>query len=388
MSDDLEDFEVLLSQDFSATQFCNDLLKTTNRQPTTTELELGTPMKKIRYDLEEVESRITETIKNNPAHVLDQIYKSKSLEDVARSNIKPSLEYLDISYKRLQQEVLEPYERAQVLQNVLSKVHQTSLLLRDGAIYIHLANRIQFITSKQTHYSINTALELVTYYTQINLSMSENVNLKSLRLIKQLETEVVIPVRKELINFLSLTLTKTLATPEQVQKDQEIISKLAKALHNMSQRDFVTTIQKAVLSHVAVTVQALAKTINSIKDFPVALEDAMKRSMAIESLELILHEVKVEKTSLLADYMLQVKPKNVRPHHLFWKKVSDAFKKEFDTSYSRGGPVGKSLARNGGMIIDTIKQRMADTITNDADSQDMDVMLHAVSIINPQAETN
>lgn len=385
MSEDLEDFEVLLSQSFSATRFCNDLLKTTNRQSTTTELDLETPMKKIRYDLEEVESRIEETINKEPANVIDQIYKGQSSKKVAATGLEPSLGYLDVSYKRLKEEVLQPYERAQMLQNVLSKVHQTSLLLRDGAIYIHLANRIQSITSKQEPYSINSALELVTYYIQINMSISENVNLKSLKLIKQLETGVVVPVRKELLNFLSLTLTKALATPEQVHESQDDISRLARALHSISRRDFVSTIQKAVLSYVAISTQALIKTLNSIRDFPRALDDAVKKSLAINTMEAILQDIKVEKTNLLSDYVSQAKPKFVKPHHFFWTKVSDAFEKEFNICYSRGGPVGKALVRNQGMILDTIKQKLGEPTSDDGELHDMNLMLRSVSIINSKA---
>lgn len=384
MSEDLDDFEVLLSPGFSASQFCNDLLKTTNRQPSASELDLETPMKKIRYDLDEVESRIEETIKRSPAHVLDQIYKSKSLKEVAENNLKSSLDYLDISYKRLQNEVLEPYERAQILQSVLSKVHQTSLLLRDGAIYIHLASRIQVIANTKKPYSVSTSLELVNYYNQVNMSMGENANLRSLKLIKELEADVVLPVRKELLSHISLTLSKVLANLEQVQRHQEDISDLSRALHSMSRRDFVSTIQKALLAYVTAASQALIRTINSIKDFPVALEDAVKKSQSIDTIELILREVKVEKTNLLAEYASEVKPKYTKSHHFFWKKVSEVFKREFETSFNRGGPIGKSLARNQDMIINTIKEKMTDITNSDGDSQDLDVMLQSVSVINPK----
>lgn len=382
MNEDLEDFEVLLSQDFSVTQFCNDLVRTTNSQPSTSELDLGTPMKKIRYDLNEVESRIEKTIKDNPTHVLDQMLKGKALKSVASGGLKSSLNYLDMSHQRVKEEVLDPYERAQKLQNVLSKVHQTSILLRDGLIYIHLANRIQTVTDNQKELSLDTSLELVTLYSQINLSMNENINLKALKLIKRLETEVMAPTKKRLLDNLSLSLTNHLLKADQIQKNRETISKLARALHTLLPKEFVSTIYKAVLSHVSTSVQILLRTINSIKNFPMAFDEVVKRGSAIDTLDLILQEVKVQKTNLLAEYTTQAIPK-IKPRQLYWQRVATLFKKEFEVSFNRGGPVGKSLSRNHGFIVDAIKEKMTSITSSDDDKKDMDIMLKSVSIVQP-----
>lgn len=383
MSDDLEDFEVLLAEDFSSTQFCNDLLVTVNGQPGTNELDLGTPMKKLRYDLNEVNSRIEETLKNNPTNVIDQMYRGKAVRNVTQKGLSSSLDYLDISYQRVQKEVIQPFERAQSLQSVLSKVHQTSILLRDGLVHMHLAGRIQAITETQKSWSVETMLELVTVYSQIDTSLSENVNLKSLKLIKQLESDTIVPTRKELVSQLSIALTKTLFGTDEDSDNQNDISKLAEALHSMSVREFTSTVQKSIFSFVAKSMQVLSKTITSIKSFPIAFDEVMKKGNAIQKMEEALQNTKFEETNLLAIYMSKSTPRSVKPSRLYWQKVSDAFKREFEASYSRGGPVGKSLSRNYGLIIDAINQKMKNTAGRSGDEQSVNLMLKSVSIAGP-----
>lgn len=380
MSNELEDFEVLLADDFSSAQFCNDILVTVNGQPTTNELDLGTPMKKLRYDLDEVESRIQDTLKNNPNNVIDQMYRGRAVKEMTQNELKSSLDYLNISYQRVQKEVLQPYERAQTLQNVLSKVHQTSILLRDGLVYMHLAGRIQAITERQELSSIDSMLELVMLHSQIGTSLSENANLKSLKLVKQLESETIVPTRKKLQALLSVRLTKALASMDVNLDSSNDIPKLAEAVHTMSPREFSSTIQKSVLSYATTSVQELSRIINSIKNFPKALDKVIKRANSIHKIEQALQNAKHEDTNLLAVYLSKSSSASFRPTRLYWEKVSDAFKKDFEASYRRGGPVGKSLSRSHDMIANTIKEKMTSSTSQGCDQQSINMMLQSISI--------
>lgn len=380
-SDDSEEFEALLDSGFSALQFSNDLLKATNGDPSTTELDIETPIKKIYYDLNEVEMRIERLINTNPTGIIDQMFKGKSLKNATGGGLKPSLEYLEMSYQRLQEEVLEPYERAQKLQNVLSKVHQTSILLRDGLIYVHSVNRIQEFPTGQNQLSIEKAIQLVSLHCQIQMSVNENANLRSLRLIKQLETDVISPNKRELLSFLSSDLITECTNDYKIKQNKANISKLARALYMLSQPDLMSTIQKIIVSSATTSIQNLTKTINSIKNFPVAFEAVVKKGYSISLLESILGDIKTEKSNLLKEYSSQIRPKAMSPKQLYWGRVAANFKKEFEISYNRGGPVGKSFLKNQDMITETIKKNMVDSTDGAAYENDMNTMLESISII-------
>lgn len=383
MSEDLEDFELLLEDEFDAQRFGNDLIKATNTDDSATELDIDTPIKKINYDIGEIDTRIEQLINNNPLQILDQISRTKTSRATVKDGLKPSLDYLDMSYKRLQ-EVLEPYEKAQRLQSVLSKVHQTSMLLRDALIYIHLVNSIKFINETSQQLNPQKALELASLHSQLQLGINQSANLKSLRLIKKFDSEVVEPCFKELLSYLSTELSGACSETNKLNTKRECVMILLKALHSLSPQEFANIIQRIVLSHVQSSVQALVKTINFVKNFPPAMEITVKRGYTVSLLQSLLRDVKSDNTNLLNEYTSHMNPRPLAPREFYWSQVSNSFKKDLDVAYKRGGPVGKVLQKSREFIEQTIKKNMVNS-TDNADYEDpMQLMLNSVTILSTE----
>ncbi|CAI4726287.1 CNT_collapsed_G0046990.mRNA.1.CDS.1 [Saccharomyces cerevisiae] len=220
MANDLEDFESLLEPDFDAKQFGNDLLKATNNNDTTI-LDLNTPLKKLNYDLHEIDSRIDQLMNSNPLEIIELIYKNEHVNSTIVGELKPSLGYMNMSYDRLKNQVLDPYERARKVQLALSKVYQTSFLLRGALLYIHLSNKLNAL-SKTAQLSTSTAINLASLHYQLEITLEENKNLKSLRKIKQLDQDIVSPNKRELITFLSLQMCKECLNSIKIKSNKEI----------------------------------------------------------------------------------------------------------------------------------------------------------------------
>lgn len=89
MSNDLEDFDSLLETNFDAKQFGNDLLKVTNNINTTT-LDLNTSLKKLKYDLHEIDSRIDQLVNNKPSEIIDLMYRNEHVNSTIVDELKPS----------------------------------------------------------------------------------------------------------------------------------------------------------------------------------------------------------------------------------------------------------------------------------------------------------
>ncbi|EHN00480.1 Cog5p [Saccharomyces cerevisiae x Saccharomyces kudriavzevii VIN7] len=397
MTDDLEDFESLLEPDFDAKQFGNDLLKITNSNDATI-LDLNTPLKKLNYDLHEVDSRIDQLINNKPLEMIELVYRNEHVNSTIVDELKPSLEYLNISYDRLKTQVLDPYERARKVQLALSKVYQTSFLLRGALVYIHLSNKLN-TASKIAQLNISTAVNVASLHYQLQITLEENENLKSLRKIKELEQKIVTPNKRELITFLSLQMSKECLNSVKIKSNKEIISQLAYSLFLLSPQEFASSINKIILSNVTVSSQILSKTINSIRMFPEAFKDVVEKGYNIYTLETILRNIKTDNVTaaakssvankahlshLLSEYTStrNIKAGPSTPRDLFWNKVSSNFKKDFEISVNRGGPVGKVLLKNKDFIIGTIKQNMEKSSDSSDYQKYLDMMLGSVSIIS------
>ena len=119
--DSMTDFEIYLAHDFNATQVCSGLLNASNTDPDSKELDLMTAIKKVKYNLQEVERRSENVIKANPSHLIDNFDQRELVQSRTRESLGSSLEYLDMSYKRLDTEILEPYQ--QCLRLRLSLIH-------------------------------------------------------------------------------------------------------------------------------------------------------------------------------------------------------------------------------------------------------------------------
>ncbi|SMN22229.1 similar to Saccharomyces cerevisiae YNL051W COG5 Component of the conserved oligomeric Golgi complex (Cog1p through Cog8p) [Maudiozyma saulgeensis] len=385
MSVNIDDFEEFLTDQFNEVRFANDLLRSTNNGVDSTTLDLETPVKKINYDLKEINSRVDTLINKNPTIMVNQIYKEKSIDDTIQSGLKSSLQYLDISYQRLQDDVLIPYTKAQKLQTILNKIHQTSNILRDSLIYIHLATRIQEIMDEEQKLSIERASQVTQLYSQLQLAIQQDVNLKSLQVIKTLEIQIGKDYRRRLLDYLVLTLTKECMNTFKIQNNKDTIKILAKNLFILSPPEFFNTINKIILSHVNINSQVLMKTINSAKTFPETFDEIVKKSHSIYALERILGDVHVKTNSnLLAEYSSQGKLQGMTVRDLFWSRIASNFKKEIDISFKRGGPVGKALQKNRKILIDSINKSMLKSSDRKDYQKHSDMMLRSISILSTE----
>ncbi|CAR25021.1 Golgi transport complex subunit COG5 [Lachancea thermotolerans CBS 6340] len=382
MSDPLAAFEDYLTPDFNASRTCNKLLKASNPDLQCEELDLVTPLKKVKYHIEEIERRNDDVIKANPSHLIESFDSKKIAQVQTRDALSSSLEYLSMSYKRLDAEVLEPYQKCLLLRSALSKIHQTSSILRDVSIFLHLLRQVTgFGTLDQTDPSAHQkALILASIHSQIQTELSSNPNLGALELVKKYDVETILPSRRNTVRYLSDRLFSDCANNLEVQSKNLDVTQLAKALYELSQKDFITVIDRVLLSKITNSTQTLSKTITSIKTLPAALETVMKNGRDVRALGRALNEAASTKSTLLKDYLSHKKHSCIS--EMFWSRVSKNFKREFEISFNRGGPVGKSLAANSSVILESIINAMKDSTEKENGESNLEKMLDSVAILN------
>ncbi|EDO16715.1 hypothetical protein Kpol_1003p20 [Vanderwaltozyma polyspora DSM 70294] len=404
-----EDFdESLLAEGFNVLQYTNDLINTTNVIQDNDQsifannintLDLNTPLKKLNFDLNEINSSIDNLIKSRSIDLINEYMKKQQFNETVDQQLKPSLDYLNISYDRLNDDILKPYEKIQKLQNVLNKIHQTSNLLRDSLVFVHLINKLNRI-----NLSINNCQELSIIHSQLSMILNENVNLITLKLIKNLNSSIVIPNKKNLLNFVSLSLTNESLKLDDTSINTSVdspIAKLSNSLFILSPMDFTNTYSKIVQSIASTTTNQLSKTINSVKNLPNVYKDVViKNALVINSLETLLKNIKLENngnSNLLNEFISLQRKKgsysyqssnklNKSLSELYWSSISNSYKKELEISINRGGPVGKSLINNKNLILNVINENMKEKFniesTNVSFENYLDIMLSSISILS------
>lgn len=427
--DELKDFDNVLQDPFSSVKFANDLLLMTNNgssndtnaeaQNSNSVIDLDTSIKKINFDLNEVDKLYEGTLSQNSSILINQMYESRQNNDNISKSLLESLNFVESSYERLNNEVLKPYELTQKLQSTLNKVHQTSTLLRDSLLYLHIFNMIKTLTPQLTSINNNTKsptlvnkrqkedengngnnndddkafllLKLSSLYYQLQLTLEKNINLNSLTRIKNLQSDWIKTNKRQLIKNLSNILYQYCnylngSKKERKQLDDlnQLICKLARSLFLLSPNDFNSSINRFMESLITVNSQLLIKTINNVKEFPSALSKVTKNVESLNILQDLLSTVTIDtltQKNLISIILINNSSSsssfaNSSLEDMHWMKVSQLFKKELEISFNRGGPVGKNLLKNKSFLKDTMHEYLEHK--NDAS---LSIMLKSLSIL-------
>lgn len=425
--DELKDFDNVLQDSFNPIKFANDLLLMTNNgssndtneesQSPKNVIDLDTSIKRINFDLNEVDKLYEGTLSQNSSILINQMYESKQNNDNISKSLLESLNFVESSYERLNNEVLKPYELTQKLQSTLNKVHQTSTLLRDSLLYLHIFNMIKTLTPQLTSINNNTKsstlvdkrqkndengignnndkafllIKLSSLYYQLQLTLEKNINLNSLTRIKNLQSDWIKTNKRQLIKNLSNILYQYCnylngSKKERKQLDDlnQLICKLARSLFLLSPNDFNSSINRFMESLITVNSQLLIRTIKNVKEFPSALSKVTKNVESLNILQDLLSTVTIDtltQKNLISVILINNSSSsssfaNSSLEDMHWMKVSRLFKKELEISFNRGGPVGKNLLKNKSFLKDTMHEYLEHK--NDAS---LSIMLKSLSIL-------
>ena len=118
------DYETFLDPDFSPTSFANSLVLATNN-PSDTPLDLSTPLSRVLFDVQEVDTHIhTLTTKS----ALPLLNYTKDQDDAGQrivSEVEAQVANLTDGYQRLEREVIQRYEVADEVRVAVERLWQT-----------------------------------------------------------------------------------------------------------------------------------------------------------------------------------------------------------------------------------------------------------------------
>lgn len=411
-----QDFEEYLEESFNYIQFSNSFLKATNQSSKNT-IDFKTPIKKITYDLEEIESRLETCVKSNYQLLISQLQETDNNSQHLQKALVPNLDYIELSYNRLNNQVLGPYERATKLQLALNKIHQTNTLLRSFLNFSSLILQaqtfdiqkilVQEIDFKKsaTHDLVLKISNLTIVHQQIELGLSSD-DLSKIQLVQQANTDFVSPQKLLLVKRVNELVIKLMELNyTQISGLQEQLLSLISSLYALSPSQLFVTIDNIIKSKSSLSTQILSKSITSIKDFKSNLESCtgshMKTIIFFEnqilkacnrsdkgiatndgnltSLGAPLSMTRSSKTfsssgstfmnssNALSKFLHYYNKANtdVRASTLlfiFWQQIAKMFQQEFEINMKRGGPVGKTLVQSQSTISNTFEKVLSQEV--------------------------
>jgi hypothetical protein len=136
------DYETFLSPDFSPSQFANTLILSTNN-PTDTPLDLSTPLSRVLFDSQEINTHIDDLTTKSALPLLSHTQEQTASSARIVQEIDAQVQSLNDGYKRLEKEVLVRYETAEEVRAVAARLWETVRLGRAVGRSLQLGRQLE-----------------------------------------------------------------------------------------------------------------------------------------------------------------------------------------------------------------------------------------------------
>ncbi|KAH8665709.1 Golgi transport complex subunit 5-domain-containing protein [Tricladium varicosporioides] len=141
------DYETFLAPDFSPSAFANSLVLTTNN-PTDTPLDLSTPLSRVLFDAQEINTHIDTLTTKSALPLLNHTQEQTASSARIVQEIDSQVASLNDGYKRLEKEVLVRYETAEEVKAVASRLWETVRLGRSVGRCLQLGRQLEIQISE------------------------------------------------------------------------------------------------------------------------------------------------------------------------------------------------------------------------------------------------
>jgi hypothetical protein len=198
------DYEAFLDPDFSATSFANTLVLATNN-PSDTPLDLSTPLSRVLFDVQEVDTHIDTLTTKSALPLLEHTRDHAESSGRILAEVEGQVASLTESYKTLEKEVIERYEVAEQVRITAERLVETVRLGRAVARCLMLGRQLEVRMSevggvgsakKEDHRAMVRSADTILSLRQIFTSSKagqEGEGLDKVNVVNTLKNELVVP---------------------------------------------------------------------------------------------------------------------------------------------------------------------------------------------------
>ncbi|RYP74418.1 hypothetical protein DL770_007616 [Monosporascus sp. CRB-9-2] len=136
------DYETFLAPDFSPSAFANSLVLATNN-PNDAPLDLSTPLSKVLFDAQEIDSHIDLLTTRSAIPLLTYTKEQTDASGHIISEIDQQVKSLNESYKQLEKEVIQKHAEADEVRQVASRLWETLRLGRSVGRCLQLGRQLE-----------------------------------------------------------------------------------------------------------------------------------------------------------------------------------------------------------------------------------------------------
>lgn len=356
---ELEDFEAYLEPDFDAINFANSLLISTNGHDNNV-LDLQTPLKKLKYDLLELDKRMKLISSNNYESLTSNFTQTEQYKTILQDRINPQLIAINKPFDKIKKEVIEPYEDAVRLNDALKNIHQTLELLRTSSFFIFIIQQLEELQGPagggdgdvvRASRLYSQLMNLYQSVTSSNGSIKSDYgnNVMSIKLIRDYRA-TAITRRQNLIHECSMVINN------ETNRSSSLNLKNLKLYHNLQAlfildpAEFYQIFDKSIIQQqVSTSGNQLSKALQSPRNFTAIMTEIQQgNTVYFDKLDEVLtkwslpHDYSNKPDESLLLFVLS-SYRAVSLRLIFWQKLAQQLKRNIVATMARGGPIAKNL---------------------------------------------
>ena len=382
------DYETFLDPDFSPSSFANSLVLATNN-PSDTPLDLSTPLSRVLFDVQEIDTHIhTLTTKS----ALPLLNYTKEQDDAGQrivNEVEAQVTSLTDGYQRLEREVIRRYEVANEVRITVERLWQTVKVGRAVGRCLLLGRQLEAqmgevgtatAAKKEDHRAmIRAATTLLTIRQLLAASGpdEEGEHLSRIHLIANLQSSLLATSDSSLQNrgqqiireFSMSSLAPSPSGSATYAQSEETKARTTSALltlHLLFPQLLLSSLQSYLRTSLTSSLASIARALANLPNLDRTLLEVAARCQSIVALESLLETVKPLATSVKEPTNGNNEPSNFLQPLLaaldtsslpsyFWRSLAEGLAGRVSDLVSRGGVNARTLRSQREKVRESIR---------------------------------
>lgn len=393
------DYETFLDPGFRPAAFANTLVLATNNLSDAA-LDLSTPLSKVLFDAQEIDSHIDSLTTRSAIPLLSHTKDQTESSTKIISEIDHQVKSLNDSYKQLEKEVIQKHAEADEVRQVASRLWETLKLGRAVGRCLQLGRQLEAQHSeisssaaatsgkKEDHRALGRCAHTILSLREIldhKAPGEEGHGLDKINAIKGLQDSIVAPIERsirttseQIIREFAIGSASGTATFAQSEETKARTLSAMTALYLLSPTAGVKpdkwtpvlllqALENYLRSGLQSSITSVARSLATLPTLDRTLAEVSARCQNIVALEIILETTKVPPHPLIPKPKHNVETGNLLQPLLtyletgslpsyFWRSMASSLSTRVVEIVNRGGVSARTLKSNRNAVGDAIRE--------------------------------
>ena len=380
------DYETFLDPDFSPTSFANSLVLATNN-PSDTPLDLSTPLSKVLFDVQEIDTHIHTLTTKSALPLLKYTQEQDAASQRIVKEVGIQVENLTDGYQRLEREVIRRYENADQVRQAVERLWLTVKIGRAVGRCLQLGRQLEAQMSevgakaanqKEDHRAMIRAASTLLSLSQLLEAAGpgqEGEHLSRINLVTSLQSSLLSPAEhtlqsrgQQIIREFSMSSLASNPTGHttyaQSEETKARTTSALMTLHLLSPQSQLAALQAYLRASLTSSLASIARALANLPNLDRTLLEVSARCQNIVALESLLESIKplstpadrkVEHESNFLEPLLTSLDTSSLPSY-FWRSLAEGLAGRVTDLVGRGGVQARALRSHKDRVRDSIKE--------------------------------